>query len=30
LDLMDTVRAVEKAVAGELGEDQWRAHWQRS
>ena len=30
LDLMDTVRAVEKAVVGELGEDQWRAHWQRS
>jgi len=27
LDLMDTVRAVEKVIAGELGEQQWRAHW---
>ncbi|MEB3050767.1 nucleoside triphosphate pyrophosphohydrolase [Mycolicibacter sp. MYC123] len=27
LDLMDTVRVVEKAIAGELGEQQWRAHW---
>ncbi|MGV0624672.1 nucleoside triphosphate pyrophosphohydrolase [Mycolicibacter minnesotensis] len=27
LDLMDTVRAVEGAVAGPLTEQQWRAHW---
>ncbi|KLO31528.1 nucleoside triphosphate hydrolase [Mycolicibacter heraklionensis] len=27
LELMDTVRAVEKAIIGEPTEDQWRAHW---
>ncbi|WP_409428564.1 nucleoside triphosphate pyrophosphohydrolase [Mycobacterium sp. SMC-11] len=27
LELMDTVRAVEKAVIGEPTEEQWRAHW---
>lgn len=27
LELMDTVRAVEKAIIGEPDEQQWRAHW---
>lgn len=27
LELMDTVRAAEKAIIGEPGEQQWRAHW---
>lgn len=27
LDLMDTVRSVEKVIDGEPTEDQWRAHW---
>ncbi|CAJ1499567.1 nucleoside triphosphate pyrophosphohydrolase [[Mycobacterium] holstebronense] len=27
LELMDTVRSVEKAVIGEPTEEQWRAHW---
>ncbi|MGB3332348.1 MAG: nucleoside triphosphate pyrophosphohydrolase [Mycobacterium sp.] len=27
LELMDTVRAVEKAIIGEPTEEQWRAHW---
>ena len=27
LELMDTVRVVEKAIIGERTEDQWRAHW---
>lgn len=27
LELMDTVRAVERAVIGEPDEQQWRAHW---
>ncbi|UVO11887.1 nucleoside triphosphate pyrophosphohydrolase [Mycobacterium sp. SVM_VP21] len=27
LELMDTVRAVEKAIIGEFTEEQWRAHW---
>ncbi|PQM53204.1 nucleoside triphosphate pyrophosphohydrolase [Mycolicibacter virginiensis] len=27
LELMDTVRAVERAVIGEPTEEQWRAHW---
>lgn len=30
LELMDTVRTVEKAIIGEPGEQQWRAHWPRS
>ncbi|WP_409436672.1 nucleoside triphosphate pyrophosphohydrolase [Mycobacterium sp. SMC-14] len=27
LELMDTVRVVEKAIIGESTEEQWRAHW---
>ncbi|MEB3031583.1 nucleoside triphosphate pyrophosphohydrolase [[Mycobacterium] nativiensis] len=29
LDLMDTVRAVEKAIIGQSTEEQWRDHWPR-
>jgi XTP/dITP diphosphohydrolase len=29
LEFMDTVRAVEKTIIGEVGEQEWRAYWPR-